>query len=235
MRNTNFSATYTISGEDSSGHGKLSGHTRKPSGGTRSIAPRRLSGGGPGGNASALNARLAGTSGRNLPGNTPTTHRPGDRSGTTVVRQTSFSKRASGTVEQETVEPGVGSRMNGGGGSIVKKTVSRQLSSTYEEPSDAFMPNGYPSTLGRRNLLTQGIQNGTARVLHSHERIGSTGGSDRSSSPLSEGEGQHPRLAALQPRKGPLKRYTCTQYFSCGLGKSESVHGCTLYHRDYNY
>ena len=206
-RNTNFSATYSIGGEEASRHGKLPGQTRKPSGGARTIVPRRLSGGGPGGNTSAARAGVAGTLGGNLPGSTPTTRQPAIAGGTTVVRQTSFSKWASGTVEHETVEPGVGTRMNTGGGSIVKKTISRQLSSTYEEPSDAFQPNGYSPRSGRRNLLTRGMQNGTARVLHSHERIGSTGGSDRSSSPPSEGEGQHPRLAAVQPRRGPLKRY----------------------------
>ena len=192
MRNTNFSATYSVSGEDPSGRGEtVSGRTRKPSG---TNIPRRQSSGGQGyGNPRTV------TAGRNLPGSTPTTHKLDAVNGMTAIRKTSFSKRVVGAVDHDPMSagPGVSGRTTSGGGSIVKNTASRQLYSTYQYASDASIPSDHLPTSGRHNPRTH---NGT---VHGYERIG---GSDHSSSSLSEGEGQYPQLAAVQPRR-TLRRY----------------------------
>ena len=195
MRNTNFSATYSVSGEDPSGHGEaVSSRTRKPS---RTNIPRRQSSGGQGDGISRTV-----TAGRNLPGSTPTTHKPDAMIGMTAIRKTSFSRRAVGAVDHEPMStgPGVSSRTTSGGGSIVKNTASRQLYSTYHHASDTSMPNDHLPTSGRHNTTFRGVYSGTA---HGYERIVSNGGSDHSSSSLSEGEGQYP---AVQHRR-TLKRY----------------------------
>ncbi len=115
-----------------------------------------------------------------------------------MVRQTSFSKRAS-QQQMAVVENGVedthlrNASSGGGTGTIVKSVASRRLYRVNEYSSDEGS-NGSHSDIrggiGRRRLLSRG------RIA------GSNGGSDRSSSPPSETE--------AQTRKGSGQRYVYT-------------------------